>query len=495
MEAFRTRLPYAFAKRCGVIDLGGEAPARVCLREGSDPAHLLEARRVIGAPLAVQTVPAAQFDRRLSEVYASAGLGIEEAEEMGLGGLADLVDHMPAVADLLDARDDAPIIKLINGVIAEAARLGASDVHIEPYDSHLAIRLSVDGVLSEAARLNNRLGPLVVSRVKVMARLDIAERRLPQDGRISLALGGRTLDVRVSTLPTKAGERVVLRLLDREKAELALEDLGMPPAIESAFRAALREPNGIILVTGPTGSGKTTTLYAGLRLLNDTTRSILTIEDPIEYAIEGVGQTPVNAKVGLTFAAGLRAILRQAPNIVMVGEIRDSETAQIAVQASLTGHLVLSTVHTNDALGAVTRLRDMGVERFLLASTLRVIVAQRLVRRLCPSCRKAEVADAAAAALVGVEVGSTIYRAAGCPACAQTGYAGRVGLYELVRVDDTLRRLISAGAEETEMAAHAFAGGGRTLAQAARACIGGGLTTVEEAVRVIRQEAGPHAHV
>ncbi len=489
----RTRLPYGFARRAGVIDLGGDTIARICFRDGADPIALIEARRALGMRLAVETASAAQFERRLSETYANSGLPLEEAEALGAeSSLAGLLDQIPETADLLDTRDDAPIIRLINGVIAEAARLGASDVHIEPYDSQLVVRMRVDGVLQEAARLSARIGPLLVSRVKVMARLDIAERRLPQDGRISLSIGGRTLDVRVSTLPAKSGERVVMRLLDRNKAELGLDDLGMPAAVETAFRAALAEPNGMVLVTGPTGSGKTTTLYAGLRLLNSSERNILTIEDPVEYAIEGVGQTQVNAKVGLTFAAGLRAVLRQDPNVVMVGEIRDGETAQISIQSSLTGHLVLSTVHTNDALGAVTRLRDLGVEPFLLASTLRVIVAQRLVRRLCPHCRKAEPAGAAVASLAGIPADAVIYRANGCTACQGSGYAGRVGLYELVRIDDILRRLIAANADETEMAPLAFAQG-KTLAQTAREYVLSGLTTVEEAVRVIRQEGRPDA--
>ena len=494
MTAARSRLPYAFARRAGVIDAGGEPEARVLLREGADPAGLLEARRALGLRLLVEVVPAGEFEKRLSDTYSAAGLALDSADEIERSDVIGDIAGIPPMADLLEANDDAPVIRLINGVIAEAARLGASDIHMEPYDAHLAIRMRVDGVMSEVARLPARLGPVLVSRVKVMARLDIAERRLPQDGRISLAIGGRSLDVRVSTLPAKSGERVVLRLLDRDRAGLQLDDLGMPAAAAGAFRASLGEPNGIVLVTGPTGSGKTTTLYAGLRLLNDRSRNILTIEDPIEYAVEGVGQTQVNTKVGMTFAAGLRAILRQDPDIVMVGEVRDAETAQIAVQASLTGHLVLSTVHTNDAIGAVTRLRDMGVEPFLLASTLRVVIAQRLVRQLCSACRRADVVDAAAASLLGVATGAPIYRATGCPTCAGTGYAGRVGLFEVVRVDDTLRHLISANATEDELSAHAFAGT-TSLAQAARDAVAAGLTTLEEAVRVIRKDGGPNAHV
>lgn len=494
MTVARGRLPYAFARRAGIIDAGGETTARVLLRDGADPAGLLEARRALGLRLQVEVVPAGEFEKQLSDIYSSAGIALDSADEIERSDIAGDITGIPPMEDLLEAKDDAPVIKLINGVIAEAARLGASDVHMEPYDAYLVIRMRVDGVMSEAARLPARLGPVLVSRVKVMARLDIAERRLPQDGRISLSIGNRSLDVRVSTLPAKAGERVVLRLLDRDRAGLQLDDLGMPPAAAAAFRASLGEPNGIVLVTGPTGSGKTTTLYAGLRLLNDRSRNILTIEDPIEYAVEGVGQTQVNTKVGMTFAAGLRAILRQDPDIVMVGEVRDAETAQIAVQASLTGHLVLSTVHTNDAIGAVTRLRDMGIEPFLLASTLRVVIAQRLVRQLCPACRRADIADASVASLIGVAAGATIYRATGCPACAGTGYSGRAGLFEVVRIDDALRRLISANATEDELSAHAFADT-VSLAQSARAAVTAGVTTIEEAVRVIRKDGGQHAHV
>jgi general secretion pathway protein E len=327
----------------------------------------------------------------------------------------------------------------------------------------------------------------VVSRIKVMARLDIAERRLPQDGRIGLTLGGKLLDVRVSTLPSRGGERVVLRILDKENAGIGLDSLGMPPAVHALFRAALAEPNGIVLVTGPTGSGKTTSLYAGLRLLNDGSRNILTVEDPVEYAVDGVGQTQVNAKVGLTFAAGLRAILRQDPDVVMVGEIRDRETAEIAVQASLTGHLVLSTVHTNDAVGAITRMRDMKVEPFLLASTLRAVIAQRLVRRLCPACRHPGPAEAAGE-LLGLPRGAVIHHARGCDQCGQSGYKGRIGVFEAVRIDDEIRRLINAGGDEAAISDHAFRSL-PSLAAAARDLVVEGVTTAEEAIRITRRGA------
>ena len=487
-------LPYGFAKRHGVILLEAGEVAVVGLREGADPMALVETRRALGRPLRVEPLDQAAFDRRLSQVYAGDHLSAADGDDLSMpSGLESLIDDIPAAADLLDTADDAPVIRLINGIIAEAVRAGASDIHLEPFEAALTVRMRIDGVLRETLSLNPRITPLLVSRIKVMARLDIAEKRVPQDGRIPLALGGKTLDVRVSTLPSRMGERVVLRILDRDQAGLTLDRLGMAPDALEALRAALREPNGIILVTGPTGSGKTTSLYAGLSLLNDATRNILTVEDPVEYAIDGVGQTQVNPKVGMTFAAGLRAILRQDPDVVMVGEIRDVETARIAVQAALTGHLVLSTVHTNDAAGAVTRLRDMGVEPFLLASTLRLIVAQRLVRRLCGACRRAEPADKATARLAGVKVGQTVWRPQGCAACGQTGYVGRVGLYEVIRVDDRVRRLIAAEAGEEAINAVAFArvgafAGAETLTQRARTLVLEGVTSVEEAVRVTRQE-------
>ncbi|MFC4728786.1 type II secretion system ATPase GspE [Coralloluteibacterium thermophilus] len=491
-----TALAYGFAKRHGVLLLEAAATARVALREGADPRALLEVRRALGRALEVVPMPRAAFDRRLSEVYAGGALAVDGGSEAlaAPGGLDALVGDIPATADLLESQDDAPIIRLINGVIAEAARLGASDIHVESYETALVVRFRIDGVMREVLSLSPRLAPMLVSRIKVMARLDIAEKRLPQDGRISLAMGAKALDVRVSTLPSRGGERVVMRLLDKDQTTLELAELGMRPDVLAALRRALAQPNGIVLVTGPTGSGKTTTLYASLALLRDGSRNILTVEDPVEYAIEGIGQTQVNTKVGMTFAAGLRAILRQDPDVVMVGEIRDAETAQIAVQASLTGHLVLSTVHTNDAVGAITRLRDMGVEPFLLASTVRLILAQRLVRRLCPACRAPRAPDAASARLLGPAHAGTLYGPTGCAACGQTGFAGRVGVYEVVQVDETLRRLIGANADETALAAAAFAAG-PDLAAAAADLVARGETSVEEALRVIRQEGGPHAAV
>ena len=494
----RTALPYGFARRHGVVLLDDGDPAVVGLREGAAPDALLEARRALGRSIRVERLAAATFDRRLSETYADTGMGagaVEAADALALpGGLDALADDIPATADLLESQDDAPVIRLINGILAEGARLGASDVHIEPFESALRVRLRVDGVMREAASLPSRIAPLLVSRVKVMARLDIAEKRIPQDGRISVSLGARQLDVRVSTLPARGGERVVLRLLDKDQGTLPLAGLGMPSPVLDAFGRALRLPNGIVLVTGPTGSGKTTTLYAGLSVLNDGTRNVLTVEDPVEYAVDGVGQTQVNTKVGMTFAAGLRAILRQDPDVVMVGEVRDPETARIAVQASLTGHLVLSTVHTNDAIGAITRLRDMGVEPFLLASTLRLVLAQRLVRRLCPRCRVPRDADAASRALMGPGFTGTLHAAPGCAHCHHTGYAGRLGVYEAVWIDDALRRLIGEDASEERLAQAAFPHDAR-LSASARDAVARGDTTLEEAMRVTRMEDDSHARV
>lgn len=484
-------IPYGFARKFGVVLLGNENDRlAVALREGADPRVLLEVRRYLAKSFDVEFATPEAFDKLLHERYAMDGQAAAMAAgSLGLGDdLALIAGDLPTADDLLDSADDAPAIRLINGVIADAVRHGVSDIHIEPYETGLVVRMRIDGVLRETLRMPPHVAPVLVSRIKVMARLDIAERRVPQDGRIGLTLGGKLLDVRVSTLPSRAGERVVLRILDKDNAGIDLDVLGMSPALNELLRDALAEPNGIILVTGPTGSGKTTTLYAGLRLLNDGSRNILTVEDPVEYAIDGVGQTQVNAKVGLTFAAGLRAILRQDPDVVMIGEIRDRETAEIAVQASLTGHLVLSTVHTNDAVGAITRMRDMKVEPFLLASTLRAVIAQRLVRRLCPDCSRPVPASTSVGALLGFDEGEIVHEAVGCENCGNTGYRGRIGVFEAIRVDDTIRRLINDGGDEAIIARHAFVNA-PNLGSSARALVRGGLTTAEEAVRISRREA------
>jgi general secretion pathway protein E len=480
------RLDYAFAKGNGVVLLNTEAPWRVGMRSGANQLALVEVRRVLGAPFEIVELSSQAFDEALSKSYAvssEAARSIAQSidAESSLDALADNAD---ATSDLLDSQDDAPVIRLINGLISEAISQAASDIHIEPYENTVIVRLRIDGILREVLQAPARLRARLVSRIKVMARLDIAEKRLPQDGRISLTLGGRGVDVRVSTLPSRHGERVVMRLLDKDQGLRSLDSLGMSAELLDRFKTSLRTPNGIVLVTGPTGSGKTTTLYAALNLLNDQSRNILTVEDPIEYAIEGVGQTQVNAKIGMTFAAGLRAILRQDPDVVMVGEIRDAETAQIAVQASLTGHLVFSTVHTNDAVAAITRLKDMGVEPYLLASTLRAIVAQRLVRRLCNACKKPAVIGAQEADMlrcVGGE-GAVVYEGVGCPQCRGAGYVGRIGLYEFVAVDDEIRRLIHAGANEQKMSAYAFRAVD-PLFKSGLKCVVAGVTSLSDVMR------------
>ncbi len=471
-------LPYAFARRHGVLLAEGN---RLLMRRDAPPAAILEARRVAGCALTPETLADEAFDRLLSETYATDGLSAA-ADAAAASNLASLARES---ADLLDNDDAAPVIRLINALVAQAVQQGASDIHLEPQDEGMSVRLRRDGVMEEVLRLPAEVAPMLVSRVKVMARLDIAERRLPQDGRISLTLGSRGLDVRVSTLPARGGERVVMRILDQAAVGLELDDLGLDPATHGALCEALGAPNGILLVTGPTGAGKTTTLYAALKRLNDGRRNILTVEDPVEYAVPGVGQTQVDTRVGLTFAQGLRAILRQDPDVVMVGEIRDRETAEIAVQAALTGHLVLSTVHANSAAGAITRLRDFGVETFLIAATLRAVVAQRLVRLVCPHCVTDEPLAAPLAARLGLPPGLMVAKANGCAQCRHTGYQKRRGLFELITADGPVRALINEGAAEARIEA---AGLHMSLKEAARAAVRDRRTTPTEVLPLFQGE-------
>ncbi len=484
------RLPFSFAKRHGVVLLLEDGQAYVAHRPEVEPVALAEVQRFVGQALRWRELPAAAFEQALARAYQHEAGAMQLAED--LGGHLDLTalaEQTPETEDLLEQEDDAPIIRLINAILGEAIKEDASDIHLETFEKRLVVRFRVDGMLREVLEPKRGLAALLVSRIKVMARMDIAEKRVPQDGRISLKVGGREVDIRVSTLPSANGERVVLRLLDKQAGRLDLQHLGMSLRDRQVMEDTVRKPHGILLVTGPTGSGKTTTLYASLASLNDRSRNILTVEDPIEYHLEGIGQTQVNTKVDMTFARGLRAILRQDPDVVMVGEIRDRETAEIAVQASLTGHLVLSTLHTNSAIGAVTRLVDMGVEPFLLASSLLGVLAQRLVRVLCPACRQAYQADAAECALLGVDAQHppTLYRACGCAACHQQGYRGRTGIYELVVFDDHLRSLVHSAAAEQAMVRHA-----RTLGPSirddGRRKVLEGVTTVEEVLRVTREE-------
>jgi general secretion pathway protein E len=490
LETPLRRLPFSFAKRHGVVFVLHEGRACLAYRADCEPVALAEAQRFAGRSLPLRPLAAGEFALALGAAYQHDSASMQLAED--IGGSLDLVslaEQVPETEDLLEQEDDAPIIRLINAILGEAIKENASDIHLETFEKRLVVRFRVDGILREVLEPKRELAALLVSRVKVMARLDIAEKRVPQDGRISLKVGGREVDIRVSTLPSANGERVVLRLLDKQAGRLSLQHLGMRAEDRALMEDTVRKPHGILLVTGPTGSGKTTTLYASLVSLNDHTRNILTVEDPIEYHLEGIGQTQVNTKVDMTFARGLRAILRQDPDVVMVGEIRDKETAEIAVQASLTGHLVLSTLHTNSAIGAITRLVDMGVEPFLLSSSLLGVLAQRLVRVLCPSCKEPYAADEAECALLGVPAASapTLYHARGCAECHQQGYRGRTGIYELVVFDETMRTLIHSRASEQDMTRHARRLG-PSIRDDGRRKVLEGVTTVEEVLRVTREE-------
>ncbi len=444
-------LPFAFAKRHNVLVTADEETGAYKLHCLADVNFdiVLEVRRLLRAPVSFDFQETTAFELMLTKIYQRDS---SEAQQMmeDIGNEVDLyslADEITESEDLLENEDDAPIIKLINAMLSEAIKEGASDIHIETFENTLQIRFRVDGVLREVLKPNRKLASLLVSRIKVMAKLDIAEKRIPQDGRISLRIGGRAVDVRVSTMPTGHGERVVLRLLDKNAVRLDLKDLSMTDHNRANFSHMIEKPHGIILVTGPTGSGKSTTLYAGLSQIDAKERNILTVEDPIEYAIEGIGQTQVNTKVDMTFARGLRAILRQDPDVVMIGEIRDLETAQIAVQASLTGHLVLSTLHTNTAAGAITRLEDMGIEPFLLSSSLLGILAQRLVRTLCPHCCESHLPNEEERNLLALadDNKAVIYRAVGCDKCNFKGYRGRMGIHELLPVDEQVREIMHNG--------------------------------------------------
>lgn len=440
-------LPYAFAKMQGIVVAEcHETFAKAYHLPEVSSEVLAEVERFFQRPLALVEVTPVEFQQQLANVYQAKSSVQDAAMDMEDElDLLKLADQLPTSEDLLDTQDEAPIIRLLNALFTQAIKQKASDIHIETYEKRVLVRHRVDGVLQEVLEIQRGIAPLVISRVKVMAKLDIAEKRIPQDGRIALKIGGHAIDVRVSTLPSNHGERIVLRILDKHAAQLDLSLLGMPDRALQIIRGMIAEPHGIILVTGPTGSGKTTSLYAMLTELNQITRNILTIEDPIEYDLPGIGQTQVNNKVQMTFAKGLRAILRQDPDVVMIGEIRDLETAEIAVQASLTGHLVLSTLHTNTALGAITRLRDMGVESFLLSSSLVGLIAQRLVRRLCDHCKTPYTLteDECALMSLGPEEGlRQVYEPRGCEACHHTGYQGRTGIYELIPIDEALRGMI-----------------------------------------------------
>lgn len=488
IEDVPATLPYSFARRQGVVLRPGPAGLECVHRAAAPLEALLEVQR-LAAGVRFVTLADDAFDAALSAAYSGAG-GVAADFDLGDMDLAALADSAAGVDDLLDTRDDAPVIRLINALLLEAVKEGASDVHVETQEKRLVVRFRIDGVLRDMIEPPRALAPLLVSRIKVMAKLDIAERRIPQDGRVTLRIGGHDVDARVSTIPTQHGERVVLRLLEKGSLRLDMEVLGMSTRDRTLFTRLLERPHGMLLVTGPTGSGKTTTLYAGLNRLNDRKRNIMTVEDPIEYELPGIGQTQVNPRTDMTFARGLRAILRQDPDVIMVGEIRDQETAQVAVRSSMTGHFVLSTLHTNSAVGSVTRLIDMGVERYLLAPMVVGLCAQRLVRKLCPSCRHEGTATEAESLLLNgaIQPGEPVWRAQGCVECHDEGYRGRAGLYEVVAVDDRFQKLIHDGASEAELEAHARIDN-PSLLDDGIAKIRSGVTTVEEVARVTRDEA------
>ena len=470
----RHPLPYGFAKAHTVLLEDDGQQLVLWSGDNTPPSALSEVLRVYDVQ---------RFEREaspsLGQRIASAYAGGESSAATVIGEVESAVDldrlmqDLPAVEDLLEAANDAPIIRMLNALLTQAAKDGASDIHIEPYERNSSVRFRVDGTLREVVRPNRALHAALISRLKIMAELDIAEKRLPQDGRISLRIGGRAIDVRVSTLPSAHGERAVLRLLDKGDSKFTLESLGMSGDVLTSFHRLVQQPHGIVLVTGPTGSGKTTTLYAALQTLETATTNVLTVEDPIEYELAGIGQTQVNPKIDLDFAKALRAILRQDPDVIMIGEIRDFETAQIAIQASLTGHLVLATLHTNDAPSAVTRLTDMGVEPFLLSSSLLGVLAQRLVRKLCPHCKRVDARGR--------------YHPVGCDECSTTGYKGRTGVYEMMTADDKVRSLIHNRAAESQLFVAAEAAGLRSMREDGERLVEEGVTSAEEVMRVTRE--------
>ncbi len=460
----RYPLPYAFARTHQLLLEEDNGDLTLCLHSASSASGASEVGRKFGMHH-VEMHPADVLIQRISAAYAqgesSAATVVSEVESDA--DLTRMMQDLPAIEDLLETADDAPIIRMLNALLTQAARDGASDIHIEPYERHSSVRFRVDGTLREVVKPNRALHAALISRLKIMAELDISEKRMPQDGRISLRIGTRAVDVRVSTLPSAHGERAVLRLLDKSESKLNLEAVGMQGEVLSQLQKLIAQPHGIILVTGPTGSGKTTTLYAALSRLDAAGSNIMTVEDPIEYELSGIGQTQVNAKIDLTFAKALRAILRQDPDVIMIGEIRDFETAQIAIQASLTGHLVLATLHTNDAASAVTRLTDMGIEPFLLSSSLLGVLAQRLVRKLCVKCHGAS-----------------------CSECGHTGYQGRTGVFELLVTNDAIRAQIHQKTSEAEIRTAALQSGMSLMRDDGERLVQSGVTSREELMRVTR---------
>ncbi len=496
-EELLQRVPISFAKQHGVLPLNHDAERGILRVVTSDPFQIepIDDLRILFSAEDVEVLLSGERSilSAINEVYdrgaAETGQLAEEATD-DLDALADEASHEPQ--DLLEATDDAPIIRLVNSLLQHAVKERASDIHIEPFEKQIRVRFRIDDVLYEPMKpLPRTLQASIASRIKIMGNLDIAEKRLPQDGRIRLKIAGRDYDVRLSTVPVAFGERLVLRLLPDSQALLDLEKIGFNAEQSRVLERVIRRPNGIFLVTGPTGSGKTTTLHACLSEINDIDKNIITIEEPVEITQKGIGQIEVNPKINLSFATGLRAVLRQDPNVVLVGEIRDKETADIAIQASLTGHLVLSTLHTNDAASAITRLVDMGVEPFLVGSSLVGVLAQRLVRVLCTHCREPYQATSEELDEAGIEPQSapvTLYRARGCSNCAQTGYQGRVGIFELMLVEDSIRAMVSKNVDAKTIKKQAVAQGMGTLRLDGTRKVLSGMTSVAELMRATEEE-------
>ncbi|MHB8874188.1 MAG: type II secretion system ATPase GspE [Myxococcaceae bacterium] len=491
------RVPINFAKQARILPLFLEGESAVlAVADPLDTSVLDHARMLLGRNVAPRLALAATIVDAINGVYDRS---VNEAEqlvgEMEAQDLDSLAHELEEPQDLLDTDDEAPIIRLVNSLLFRAAKERASDIHIEPMERELIVRFRVDGVLQEIIKPPKRYQNSIVSRVKIMGQLNIAEKRLPQDGRIRIKLAGRDIDIRLSTIPTTFGERIVMRLLDKSATLLDLAEIGMGVDTLAHIDSIIHRSHGIILVTGPTGSGKTTTLYGALARINTTDLNILTVEDPVEYQLKGIGQMAISPKIGLTFAAGLRSFLRQDPDVIMVGEIRDKETAEIAIQASLTGHLVFSTVHTNDSAGAVTRLVDMGVEPFLVASSLTAILAQRLVRRVCPDCREKYTPTNEELREIGLDLaklakhGATqVYRAVGCPACGRNGYRGRTGIYEFLLVDDDIRQLVLKNVDSGSIKKRAVEKGMLTLLDDGARKVAAGETTIAEVLSVTQED-------
>ncbi len=484
-----TKLPsYSFAKKFGATVLEQRDDAVIlAVSELAEPAAVAELQRQIRCPVSLEFFNPRDYQKVIQKIYHHQQSMTDSvvADMDGQYDLSQIAEDLSEPDDLLESNDDAPIIRLINALLADAVKVNASDIHIEPGEHSLSIRHRVDGLLQPVLEPDKALAPLIASRIKIMSKLDIAEKRLPQDGRISLKIAGHPIDIRVSTIPGAFGERIVMRLLDKQSGQLNLQQLGMNDAQLSLMQSLVALPHGIVLVTGPTGSGKTTTLYAALEAINDRDRNIMTIEDPIEYHLQGISQTQVNNKVSMDFARGLRAILRQDPDVIMIGEIRDLETAEIAIQASLTGHLVFSTLHTNSAVGAITRLVDMGVQPFLLASSLKAVIAQRLVRRLNPDNKIAYEPDARQRQRFDLPATQRLYRA-NEKLPFNESHRGRLGLFEIVVLDETMKGMIHDNASEQQLARYAHSLY-PPIAANARERLLAGDTSMDEILRVTQQ--------